>query len=63
MTEIGVALTFAYSDPLLRAKFFKKRASTICTEISVKIVRQIVLVFCSQRKQEWDLVVPFTKLR
>ena len=35
---------------------------TICTEIWVKIFRQIVQVwyFFPHRKQEWDCVVPFT---
>ena len=35
---------------------------TICTEIWVKIFRQIVQVwyFFAHRKQEWDCVVPFT---
>ena len=36
-------------------------ALTICTEISVKNFRQMVLVFFPQRKQGRDWVVPFTK--
>ena len=38
-------------------------ALTICTEISVKIFRQMVPVFFLHRKQERDWVVPVTKYR